>query len=68
MVFSRVRRSRIHDVMRAEEEVLRFPTERVEAWARFDEFFQQEHERLFKALYFVCGNGRTRRNLCKTRS
>jgi RNA polymerase sigma-70 factor, ECF subfamily len=56
VVFSRVRRSRIHDVMRAEEEVLRFPTERVEAWARFDEFFQQEHERLFKALYFVCGN------------
>ena len=56
MVFSRVRRSRIHDVMRAEEEVLRFPTERVEAWARFDEFFQEEHERLYKALYFVSGN------------
>ena len=56
MAFSRAGRSRIHDVMRAEEEVLRFPTERVEAWARFDEFFQQEHERLFKALYFVCGN------------
>jgi DNA-directed RNA polymerase specialized sigma24 family protein len=56
VVFSRSRRSRIHDEMRAEEEVLRSPTERVEAWARFDEFFQQEHERLFKALYFVCGN------------
>jgi len=56
VAFSRAGRSRIHDVMRAEEEVLRFPTERVEAWARFDEFFQQEHERLFKALYFVCGN------------
>jgi RNA polymerase sigma-70 factor (ECF subfamily) len=42
--------------MRAEGEVLRFPTERVEAWARFDTFFQEEHERLFKALYFVTGN------------
>ena len=33
-----------------------FPSERVEAWARFDEFFEDEHERLFKALYFVTGN------------
>jgi RNA polymerase sigma-70 factor, ECF subfamily len=56
VAFSRAGRSRIHDVMRAEEEVLRFPTERVEAWARFDEFFQEEHERLYKALYFVSGN------------
>lgn len=30
--------------------------ERVEARARFDEFFEDEHERLFKALYFVTGN------------
>ena len=33
-----------------------FPAERVEARARFDEFFEDEHERLFKALYFVTGN------------
>jgi RNA polymerase sigma factor (sigma-70 family) len=42
--------------MRAEGEVVRFPTDRVEAWARFDTFFVEEHERLFKALYFVTGN------------
>jgi len=42
--------------MRAEGEVVRFPVERVEARARFDEFFEGEHERLFKALYFVTGN------------
>jgi RNA polymerase sigma-70 factor, ECF subfamily len=42
--------------MRAEGEVVRFPVERVEARARFDEFFEDEHERLFKALYFVTGN------------
>ena len=41
--------------VRAEGEVVRFPSERVEAWARFDEFFEEEHERLFKALYFVTG-------------
>ena len=35
---------------------MRFPSERVEARARFDEFFEEEHERLFKALYFVTGN------------
>jgi RNA polymerase sigma-70 factor, ECF subfamily len=33
-----------------------FPVERVEARARFDEFFEDEHERLFRALYFVTGN------------
>ena len=33
-----------------------FPSEHVEAGARFDEFFEDEHERLFKALYFVTGN------------
>ncbi len=33
-----------------------FPSERVQVWARFDDFFEEEHERLFKALYFVAGN------------
>lgn len=33
-----------------------FPSERVHVWARFDYFFEEEHERLFKALYFVAGN------------
>ena len=42
--------------MRAEGEVVRLPVERVETRARFDEFFEDEHERLFKALYFVTGN------------
>jgi RNA polymerase sigma factor (sigma-70 family) len=41
--------------VRAEGEVVRFPSERVGAWARFDTFFEEEHERLFKALYFVTG-------------
>ena len=42
--------------MRAEGEVVQFPFERVEARARFDEFVEDEHERLYKALYFVTGN------------
>jgi hypothetical protein len=42
--------------VRAEGEVVRFPTEDVGARARFDSFFAEEHERLFKALYFVTGN------------
>jgi RNA polymerase sigma-70 factor, ECF subfamily len=42
--------------MRAEGEVVPFPPERVEARALFDTFFEEEHERLFKALYFVTGN------------
>jgi RNA polymerase sigma factor (sigma-70 family) len=43
--------------VRAEREgVVPFPSGRVEAWARFDDFFEEEHERLFKALYFVTGN------------
>jgi hypothetical protein len=42
--------------MRAEGEVVPFPSEHVEVVARFDEFFEEEHERLFKALYFVTGN------------
>jgi hypothetical protein len=42
-------------IVRAEGEVVRLPSERVEARARFDEFFEEEHERLFKAPYFVSG-------------
>jgi RNA polymerase sigma-70 factor (ECF subfamily) len=42
--------------VRAEGEVVRLPVERVEARARFDEFVEDEHERLYKALYFVTGN------------
>jgi RNA polymerase sigma-70 factor (ECF subfamily) len=42
--------------VRAEGEVVRLPSERVEAWARFDTFFEEEHERLFQALYFVTGH------------
>jgi RNA polymerase sigma-70 factor, ECF subfamily len=42
--------------MRAEGEIVQFPTERVEARARFDEFVEDEHERLYKALYFVTGS------------
>jgi len=33
-----------------------FPTERVDVWARFDAFVEEEHERLYKALYFVTGS------------
>jgi RNA polymerase sigma-70 factor (ECF subfamily) len=43
-------------LVRADGEVLVFPVERVGARARFDEFFEDEHERLFRALYFVTGN------------
>jgi len=42
--------------MRAEGEVVRFPAERVEHRAHFNVFFAEEHERLFKALYFVTAN------------
>jgi RNA polymerase sigma-70 factor, ECF subfamily len=40
----------------AENEVVPFPSERVRVSARFDDFFEEEHERLFRALYFVTGN------------
>ena len=33
-----------------------FPSERVEGRARFVDFFEEENERLLKALYFVTGN------------
>jgi RNA polymerase sigma factor (sigma-70 family) len=42
--------------MQESAEVVRFPTERVEAGARFDAFVEEEHVRLFKALYFVTGS------------
>ena len=48
--------------VRAEGEIVPFPRDRVEGWARFDTFFQEEHERLFKALYFVTGNRPTRKS------
>ena len=42
--------------MRAGEEVVSLPLRDVEAGARFDVFFEEERDRLFKALYFVTGN------------
>ena len=42
--------------VRAEEEVVDLPSRDAEAWARFDTFFEEEGDRLFKALYFVTGN------------
>jgi DNA-directed RNA polymerase specialized sigma24 family protein len=42
--------------MQAGSEVVDFPTERVEHGARFDDFVEEEHDRLFKAMYFVTGN------------
>ena len=35
---------------------MRFPQDHVDARASFDSFFEEEHERLYKALYFVTGN------------
>ena len=35
---------------------MKFPAERVEGRARFDTFFEEERERLFRSLYFVTGN------------
>ncbi|MGH2682990.1 MAG: RNA polymerase sigma factor [Actinomycetota bacterium] len=43
-------------IVGAEGDVARLPSEHAEAWVRFDEFFEEKHERLFKALYFVTGN------------
>lgn len=36
--------------------MVRFPSERVGSPDRFSSLFQDEHERLFKALYLVTGN------------
>jgi RNA polymerase sigma-70 factor, ECF subfamily len=42
--------------VRAEEGVVSVPSELVETRARFDTFFEEQRDRLFKALYFVTGN------------
>ncbi len=42
--------------MQAEGEVVRLPTRRVDHGAPFDTFVEEEHVRLFKALYFVTGS------------
>jgi RNA polymerase sigma factor (sigma-70 family) len=42
--------------VRAEESAVRIPSEEVEAGARFDIFFEEESDRLFRALYFVTGS------------
>jgi hypothetical protein len=52
--------------VRAEREIVAFPIERVEL-PRFDTFMEEEHERLYRALYFVTREvGRTRR-ICPKR-
>ena len=43
-------------IVRAEGEVVPLHSEHVRTWGPFDEFFEEEHERLFRALYFVTGN------------
>jgi RNA polymerase sigma factor (sigma-70 family) len=47
---------RIHGSVQSGGEVVAVTAEPVEARTRFDEFFDQDHDRLFKALYFVAGN------------
>jgi RNA polymerase sigma-70 factor (ECF subfamily) len=42
--------------MQAEGEVVHLPTGQFEHGARFDTFVEEEHVRLFKALYFVTGS------------
>jgi RNA polymerase sigma-70 factor (ECF subfamily) len=42
--------------MQEHAEVVPFPVERVGAGARFDAFVEEEHVRLYKALYFVTGS------------
>jgi RNA polymerase sigma-70 factor, ECF subfamily len=57
LMISRRRKPLVHpSVMQAEGEVLQLPVERAQARARFDEFVEDEHERLYKALYFVTGS------------
>ncbi|HEX6264396.1 MAG TPA: sigma-70 family RNA polymerase sigma factor [Actinomycetota bacterium] len=55
MRLSGTARSRIHAGMQTEGDVVRLQAEG-QSWASFDAFFEAEHERLFKALYFVTGN------------
>ena len=40
----------------AKRDVVAFPTERVDEHVSFDAFVQEEHERLYKALYFITGS------------
>ena len=42
--------------MQMEGEVVRLPRDHLDAPASFDSFFEEEHERLYKALYFVTEN------------
>jgi RNA polymerase sigma-70 factor (ECF subfamily) len=42
--------------VRQETDLVPFPIELVDAWARFETFVEEEHERLYKALYFVTGS------------
>jgi RNA polymerase sigma factor (sigma-70 family) len=42
--------------VRAEGEVVRIHPEQAETWASFDGFFEAEHERLYRSLYFVTGS------------
>jgi len=46
--------------VRAEREVVPFPTERVDAWARFDTFVEEEHERVYKGPLLRHGEPRGR--------
>ncbi len=43
-------------IVGTEGEVVPLRPERGGAWIHFDQFFEKENERLFKALYFVTGN------------
>src|SRR6266550_8149969 len=42
--------------MQAEGEIVQLPTERVAPSRDFRTFFEEEHRRLFKTLYFVTGD------------
>ena len=42
--------------MQAEGEIVQLPTERVAPPKDFRTFFEEEHARLFKTLYFVTGD------------
>jgi RNA polymerase sigma-70 factor (ECF subfamily) len=43
-------------MVRAEGEVVAFRPGRIQSRGGFDAFFEEQHERLFKSLYFVTGN------------
>ena len=62
------RRSSCIRFMQAGSEVAKLPTQAVEARAHFDAFVEEEHDRLFKALYSSLGAARTPRISHKTRS